>query len=213
MVYAMKLGFLISLLGSSFGSAEKREYTGRHRFVEDSLIAGSISSFNNELPRTVRVQRTSDLSEGTGSTRNLKSKKSKCSKKSSKKKSKAPNIFATSKSLKSEKTAACEEDNIEPSLKPSSRPTLSPTISVAPSISPAPSQYDCESPVGRARDATIIASEASSAENLNSPSPQKSALEWLINEDTSNACDSDIVMTVSINILYDTLTSYDHLKA
>ena len=80
---------------------------------------------------------------------------------------------------------------------PSNSPTLAPSNSANPSISLAPSQYNCESPAGRARDATMIASDISGTELLSPSSPQSSALEWLLNVDTSNACDSNNAMIVS----------------
>ena len=80
---------------------------------------------------------------------------------------------------------------------PTINPTSTPTSSQLPTISQAPSQYDCASEAGRAHDVQMIVSDLSEEEYLLPGSPQGLAFEWLLNVDTSNACDTSNSLTVS----------------
>lgn len=66
---------------------------------------------------------------------------------------------------------------------------------VAPTLSP--SVYDCASDVGRARDINAVVQKASGSLSFSESSPQGLALSWLLNIDTSDACDSITTISVS----------------
>lgn len=73
--------------------------------------------------------------------------------------------------------------------------TVAPTP--APSATLSPSTYDCASNVGRVRDINSVVQMASGSLSFSESSPQGLAFSWLLNVDTSNACDSITTISVS----------------
>jgi len=80
-------------------------------------------------------------------------------------------------------------------------PTVAPTP--APSTSLAPS---CASSICRARDVKTAVQNVSGSLTLSESSPQGIALNWLVNIDTWDACDS--ITTISVSSFVCSLLSY-----
>ena len=120
----------------------------------------------------------------------VRSYKSKSEKSSKSPKSVKCSKSKKSKSSKSSKTSYDCEEEVSPTQSPSVATV--PTVTTVPTASPT---LECETRASRESAANSITQSVSGS--IQPGSSQELALNWLINEDTSNACESLTEMTVS----------------
>lgn len=128
----------------------------------------------------------------------------------SEKSSKTPKSVKCSKSKKSKKSKSSKSSyDCEEEVSPTQSPvTAVPTVLTVPTASPT---LECETRASRESAANSITQSVSGS--IQPGSSQELALNWLINEDTSNACESLTEMTVSSLIeLYQVRSRFNFLQ-